>query len=138
MNFINKMRIFTTNYAKQFKYKLSIVSGKFEYLKINNLSQAVEFIEFGMVKESYHRLKIILTLWPNEEQAKYLLALVYILLRENKKASNLLKDIKNYKVNYSEKLLDIINKNKVEKIIETYKSTYNINEIENEIYKIAI
>ncbi len=138
MNFLNKIKVFTENYTEKFKDKLNIISGKLTYLKTNNLSQAVELIEVGMVKESYYRLKIILTLWPDEDQAKYLLSLVYIFLRENEKALESLKEIKEYKMGCVEKLVDVINKNKIEKIIETYKNTYNIYEIENEIYKIAI
>lgn len=138
MNFIGKMRVFASNCSRKFRQEINALVGKFSYLKINNLAQAIEFLELGMVDESQRRLKIILTLWSKEEQAKYLIAIVNVLLRENDKALRYLNEIKEYKVDCAKKLINIIEQNKFEKIIETYKETYSLSDIEDEIYKIEI
>ncbi|MDR1499276.1 MAG: hypothetical protein LBS34_03240 [Rickettsiales bacterium] len=107
-------------------------------LKGYNMTQAVDYIELGMVDEAYNRLKIIIKLWPDDDYAKYLMGLLCIFIRDNKKALKFFGDIKDFRNDQVKRLVKVIEANRVEKIIERYRSTLNLYEIENEIQKIEI
>lgn len=138
MSYITNIRLFFKNFIDRIKGSINSLLAKIFHLRESNLSQAVDFIELGMTDEAFNRLRIILTLWPDEEQAKYLMGLLNIFARENEKALKYFNEIKNYKIPYIHKLIGIVEKNKYEKIIDVYKETFSLYEVENEIYKIKI
>lgn len=138
MNYINNIRTLIEKYKYKAQDTFKTFMAKVFNIKENNLTQAVDFIEVGMIDEGYNRLRIILTLWPNNENAKYLMALIHIFIRENEKALKYLREIEYYKVDYINKLIELVEKNKTERIIETYKNTFSLYDVESEVYAIKI
>lgn len=136
--YIDRIKSFVKKIFDQIKSVIDDTCIKTFNLRGNNINQAIDFFELGMLDESYNRLKIILTLWPDDDYAKYLLGLLYIFDRNNEKSVQLLKTVKAYRVDYAKKLISIIEANKVEKIIDKYLETLSLYEVENEIYKIKL
>lgn len=130
------------NYLKTLKLKISN-SFKEIKIKVNNLRgvnicQAIDYFELGMLSECHNRLKIILKLWPDDDYAKYLTGLLYTINRDNDDAIKYLESVKDFKKDYSEKLINIIRSNKSEKIINMYQESFNLYDVENKISEIQI
>lgn len=117
---------------------LSQVKNKLENLEENNIDLAIDYFEYGILNECKSRLKIILRLWPNDNYAKYLLGLVYMLYREDEKALKYLKDVNGEKQKYAEKLINIINFNKTEKVIDIYKINQELFKLESAIDNVKL
>jgi tetratricopeptide (TPR) repeat protein len=136
--YINKIRIFFGKIFSDIKSEIGSIGSRTFNLKEYNLNQAIDFFELGMLSESYNRLKIMLKLWSNDEQVRYLLGLLYLINRDNDKAINYFKNITNFKPEYSKKIIEIIKANKTEKIIDVYVDSPSLYKIENEIQKIKL
>lgn len=135
MGYINSVKILFEKYKYEIKDNVKTFVAKVFNIKENNLTQAIDFIEVGMLDEGFNRLRIILTLWPNNENAKYLMGLIYIFMRENEKAIKYLKDIEYYKIDYIEKLINLAENNKTERVIEAYKKNFSLYDVEGEVYE---
>lgn len=135
---IDKIRKYLKEFIAKAKVILVETKIKFKNLKDNNIYLATDYFEYGILGECKNRLKIILRLWPGNDYAEYLLGLVYILNREDAKAIEYLKKVEGEKQKYAVKMIDIIDNNKVEKIIDIYKSNQNLSNLENTIYDVKI
>ena len=109
---------------------------KISFLEENNLSIAYGFFETGNITECINRLKIMGKLWPNNENAKYLLAVSYILYRDCSRACDILENIKEFKIDNVEKLKKLAKQNKSKKIIDAYiNGDFTLTGIEDELQK---
>ena len=128
-NYYNKIKTITIT-------KFNDIKLYFSFLKENNVAQAVDFFETGLLDECENRLKIIVRLWPDDQQVKYLLSIVYIIEKERVKAHKILKTIDDYEPQRVEKMLYIIKNSRLDKIIDRYVETFNLQEVESEIDKL--
>lgn len=128
-NYYNKIKTITIA-------KFNDVKLYFSFLKENNMAQAFDFFETGLLDECENRLRIIVRLWPDDQQAKYLLSVVYVIERERIKAHKLLKSINNYEPQRVEKMLYIIKNSRLDRIFDKYVKTFNLQEVESEIDKL--
>ena len=135
---IDRIRKYFKESMSKTKVVLAETKTKVKNLKDNNIYLATDYFEYGILGECENRLKIILRLWPNDDFAEYLLGLVYILDREDAKAIKYLEKVKGEKQKYAVKLIDMMNSNKIEKIIDSYKADQNLSNLENTIYAIKI
>ena len=131
-NFFKKTFNSVDEFYKDNKLKVS-------FLEENNLSTAYGFFETGDITECINRLKIMGRLWPNNENAKYLLAVSYILYRDCPRACDILENIKEFKIENVEKLKKLAKQNKSKKIIEAYiNGNFTLTGIEDELQKIDL
>lgn len=128
-NYYNKIKTITIT-------KFNDIKLYFSFLKENNVAQAVDFFETGLLDECENRLRIIVRLWPDDQQVKYLLSIVYIIEKERVKAHKILKTIDDYEPQRVEKMLYIIKNSRLDKIIDKYVETFNLQEVESEIDKL--
>lgn len=128
-NYYNKIKTITIT-------KFNDIKLYFSFLKENNVAQAVDFFETGLLDECENRLRIIVRLWPDDQQIKYLLSIVYIIEKERVKAHKILKTIDDYEPQRVEKMLYIIKNSRLDKIIDRYVETFNLQEVESEIDKL--
>lgn len=128
-NYYNKIKTITIT-------KFNDIKLYFSFLKENNVAQAVDFFETGLLDECENRLRIIVRLWPDDQQVKYLLSIVYIIEKERVKAHKILKTIDDYEPQRVEKMLYIIKNSRLDKIIDRYVETFNLQEVESEIDKL--
>lgn len=127
--FFKKISIYLSKFYEDNKLKIS-------FLEENNLSIAYGFFETGNITECINRLKIMGKLWQNNENAKYLLAVSYILYRDCSRAYDILENIKEFKIDNVEKLKKLAKQNKTKKIIDAYiNSDFTLTGIENELQK---
>ena len=106
------------------------------FLKENNIAQAVDFFEVGLLEECKNRLRIAIKLWPKDDYIKYLLSIVYLLSRDRNDAIELLKTINNFNKKRVDKMIILLEKDKIKRVIDKYIDTFNLYEVENEIDKI--
>ena len=128
-NYYNKIKTITIT-------KFNDIKLYFSFLKENNVAQAVDFFETGLLDECENRLRIIVRLWPDDQPIKYLLSIVYIIEKERVKAHKILKTIDDYEPQRVEKMLYIIKNSRLDKIIDRYVETFNLQEVESEIDKL--
>lgn len=133
--YIRKVKKFFIKTKEMVVNNLNDLKLHLSFLRENNIAQAVDFFECGALDECKNRLKITLRLWPNDEQVKYLLALVYLIDRDLTKAYKLLITIKNYNQLRIAKMISMAEKGLTLKIINVYVETLNLYKVENEIDK---
>ena len=126
------------NIFENIKFVFSESKEKIKNLEENNMDLAIEYFEYGIVDECRNRLKIMLRLWPKNNEVKYLMGLVCILYRDNDNALKYLSEVKEEKQEFAEKLINIINFNKAEKIIDAYKEKQDLSNIESVIGNVKI
>lgn len=138
MFFNNIKNVINTSFLK-LKETYESVRLKTFLLENNNLSVAFRFFNMGEVNECINRLKIIGKLWPDNETARYLLGVCYILVRKCDKAVEVFENLKDYKPDMVEILLKLAKENKSKKVIDSYlESEFSLTGIEDEIKKISI
>lgn len=140
MGVLSKIRDYLGNLKNKIAEIFRDLKGKFANLQEVNRGLAVDYLETGMIGECRNRLRIILKLWSDDDYARYLMALVQIMYRENAKALEYLKSMRVFERDGLEelvkKLITLVETNKTERLIELYRRDSNLSSVENEIFKI--
>lgn len=134
--YVEKVRYFYNKIKTVAISKFDNIKLYCSFLKENNVAQAFDFFEIGLLDECANRLSIIVKLWPDDQRAKYLLSIVYVINKERVKAYKLLKTIENYEPQRVEKMIHIILNSRLDRIFDKYVETFNLQEVEREIDKL--
>lgn len=136
--YMDKIRVISDKIKNKIGQLFKNIKIHISFLKENNMAQAIDFFEVGVLEECKNRLKIILKLWPNDESAKYLLSIVYLISRDREKAIKILKTIKYYKKDRVEKMILMLEKDRIKKVIDEYIKSFSLEKVESEIDAIQI
>lgn len=136
--YISKIRNFFSLARRNFSKIYQNIKIQFLFLKENNLAQALDYFELGILDECKNRLKIMTKMWPDDEYVKYLLSIVLLLNRDRYSAIKLLNSIKDYKPYITDKLIKLLEQDRILKIIRVYEDTHDLIKVENEIEAIQI
>jgi tetratricopeptide (TPR) repeat protein len=133
-----KIRGFFANSGNFLAAAVDNIRVKWSNLESYNISQVTDYFEIGMYGECYNRLKIILSIWPRNSYARYLMGLLHIFDGNYEKAKKCLERVDGYKRDYAQKLLTIIDSGKSESITSGYREYHDLDSIEDEIKNIAL
>ncbi|MDR1426041.1 MAG: hypothetical protein LBI70_03585 [Rickettsiales bacterium] len=134
---IQKIKEYLVKLVDSLKSTFSTIRSKWSNLYGNNLSQAIEYFDFGMPYECYSRLKIILKIWPNDERAIYLLGLLCVCVENDEEAMKYLSKLDSLGRESVQKLVRVVQMGKSGIIAKKYSENPNLDAVEYEISNIA-
>jgi hypothetical protein len=102
------------------------------------MSQAIDYFDIGMLDECHTRLKIILKIWPKNEQARYLLGLTCVCGEETEEALKYLNYVDGHYQEQAQRLIRIIESGMSELVVKKYLENTSLFAIENEIKEILL
>jgi hypothetical protein len=111
---------------------------KWSNLESYNMGQAMDYFEIGLCDECYNRLKIVLSLWPKNNYARYMMGLLCIFDENYEKARKYLEQVDGPRKDNAQKLLAILRSGKSGSIVSSYREYHDLASVEDEIRSIAL
>ena len=100
-------KINTKILIESFKDEFNTILSKISNLEQSNIKLAHYHKNKGDIKEAIFRLKIVIRFWPNNDEAKYLLALCYYEQKDHQKAKNIINKISLNDENLAKKIREL-------------------------------
>lgn len=100
-------KINTKILIESFKDEFNTILSKISNLEQSNIKLAHYHKNKGDIKEAIFRLKLVIRFWPNNDEAKYLLALCYYEQKDHQKAANIINKISLNDENLAKKIREL-------------------------------
>ena len=100
-------KINTKILIESFKDEFNTILSKISNLEQSNIKLAHYHKNKGDIKEAIFSLKLVIRFWPNNDEAKYLLALCYYEQKDHQKAANIINKISLNDENLAKKIREL-------------------------------